>query len=222
MRSAALAERERVQRELARVDARVEALAGELAALDAAREELRGQLRVLNRFAHDSAPDTESNGGRRLRAVAASHGDSDADHVPLRGAQIREAAVRVLAGSPDAEAPVHYRTWFELLLGQGFLPAGRDPVATFLTQLGRSPVVERTSAAGTYRLDFSYPRRARARLADLRAALHATHALSEDADVAGIADARKRRAELMSEIEATERHLQEALRSLGDNLEQGP
>lgn len=217
MRSAAFAERERVEREAARLQARRDELGRELAAVEAAREELANHLRMLNRFVHDDITPATRNGGSRLRAVP----NRSADPVPtgnlvLKGARIREAAVRVLAGSTQARSPVHYRTWFELFTREGFLPAGKDPVATFLTQVGRSPVVQRTSAAGTYQLDFLFPERARRRLTELGAALAAAQDLPVDAGVDDIAAARVRRTELTSEIQATERALEEALRSLGD------
>lgn len=40
-----------------------------------------------------------------------------------------------------------------LIFSHGFMPAGKDPLATFLTQVGRSPVVKRTSNAGVFVLD---------------------------------------------------------------------
>jgi hypothetical protein len=124
----------------------------------------------------------------------------------LRGARIREAAVRVLAANAPAEAPVHYRDWFELLTAQGFMPAGKDPLATFLTQIGRSPLVQRTTSQGMYVLDLKFPQRARERIARL----------SPNATVEEIAAARERRAQLTAELQETERHLEEALRALGD------
>jgi hypothetical protein len=96
------------------------------------------------------------------------------------------------------------------------MPAGKDPVATFLTQIGRSPVVKRTSRAGVYELDYSFPRRARQRLSELQEQIAATHQLAPDSGVDAIAGAREQRARLTSRLEATERALEEALRSLGD------
>ena len=218
MRSAALAERDRVERELARVAARRDELTRELASAEASERELRDHLAVLNRFAHEFDDGEQPNGRPQLKAVPArQNGSSNSGAVVLRGARIRETAVRVLAGSPDARGPVHHKTWFELFTRQGFAPAGKDPGATFLTQIGRSPVVERTSQAGTYQLDFSFPRKARQRLAELRSAVAATHDLPSDSGVDAIAVARTRRAQLTSEIEATERALEEAVRSLGDS-----
>jgi hypothetical protein len=216
MRSAAAAERDRVERELARLDARREALLAQLTAVDTGREELREQLRVLHRFLQE-LPNSSDDNGPRLRAVPSpASGSSTPGIITIRGACIRETAVRVLAGAPEARGPVHYRTWFELFTRQGFMPVGKDPLATFLTQIGRSPVIERTSAGGTYQLDFGFPREARQRLTDLRTALHATHELPPNAGIDAITAARERRAKITSEIEATERALEEALRSLGD------
>jgi hypothetical protein len=217
MRSAAVAERDRVERELERVEARREELRHELAAVSAAADELCDHLRVLNRFVHDELDGSNGDARPALRAVnaARAYGGGEAQEL-LKGARIRETAVRVLAGTPQAEAPIHYRTWFELFRSHGFMPAGKDALATFLTQLGRSPVVRR-GGAGMYALDFSYPGRARQSLMQLRAKLQRTHELPADAGVDAIAEARERRARLTSEIEATERALEEALRSLGDD-----
>lgn len=219
MQSAAAAERARIERELVRLDTRRAALARELAALDEGREELQDQLRVLHRFTDDFGDDANSHERPRLSVVSdTAHGSGSNEATVLRGARIRETAVRVLAGTPEAQGPVHYRTWFELFTRQGFMPAGKDPLATFLTQIGRSPVVERTSGAGTYQLDFSFPRQARSRLAELRNELQEAQALAADAGVEDIAAARERRAQLTADLAATERALEEALRSLGDGV----
>jgi hypothetical protein len=220
MRSAAVAERERVERELQRLDARRDELGQELAAVSAAADELRDHLRVLNRFVHEELNGSNGDARPALRVVKEAHayGGGEVQGELLKGARIRETAVRVLAGTPQAEAPIHYRTWFELLRSQGFMPMGKDALATFLTQLGRSPVIRRGGGPGMYALEFSYPQRARQRLTQLRAELQRTHELSPDAGVDAIAEARERRARLTSEIEATERALEEALRSLGDDV----
>jgi hypothetical protein len=135
--------------------------------------------------------------------------------VVLKGADIRRTAVRVLAASLDARGPVHYKAWYEVFRREGYLPAGKDPVATFLTQIGRSPVVRRTSRAGEYELDFEFPTRARARLTTLREALKEAHDVPADADIHTIAEVRARRSELTQEVAAAERGLEEAVGSLG-------
>jgi hypothetical protein len=219
MRAAAAAERERVERELHRHRVREQQLDAELAGVRTAQQRLEVELRALERFTGEQT-DSGVFGAvkRRLRVVSEEpEGHSAAGkEVVLRGASIRETAVRVLADSAAAGQPIHYRDLYELLLQRGFLPAGKDPLATFLTQLGRSPLVTRSTASGMYSLDIAFPERARARLAQLRAELEETHASAAGAGVDAIAQARERRAALTREVEATERALEEALRSLGE------
>lgn len=72
----------------------------------------------------------------------------------LRGQKLREAAVAVLARRHGIGEPIHYRRWFELLVSEGLHVSGKDPLATFLTQVTRSPLVEREPGdAGVYRID---------------------------------------------------------------------
>jgi hypothetical protein len=229
LQSAALAERERVQRKLAELDRRHAELARGLDQVAAARDELREQLSMLNRLAHDS---DDVSGGERaddadlgvgLRKLASGAGDEPAHWgaatstttgTTLRGQAIREAAVRVLAASPRAYDPVHYKAWFGLLRAEGLLPAGKDPLATFLTQLGRSPVITRTSGQGIYMLDHEFPDRAQRKLEQLQRELRDAHDAAVGPDVANVAAVRERRSELVTEVERLERELDEALRSL--------
>lgn len=217
MQAAAAAERERVERDLARLRVRGAELAAELAAVEAARADLEHQRHVLNHFTHDDestrAPDAAV---RRLRALPGPSATAASGATMLRGALIRETAVRVLAANTQPEAPVHYRDWFELLTARGFMPAGKDPLATFLTQIGRSPLVQRTTTSGVYVLDLGFPKRAHERLARLASELTGTEELSRQATVDEIAAARQRRAQLTNEMHETERQLEEALRSLAD------
>jgi hypothetical protein len=217
MQAAAAAERERVEREAARLNARAADLQAELATVQAALDELEHQRDVLNHFAYSPQPPRAPGAeGRRLRAIPDAPPVQGDGAMVLRGARIREAAVRVLAAHSQPEAPVHYRDWFELLRAQGFLPAGKDPLATFLTQIGRSPVVHRTTTSGMYVLDLEAPTRARRRLAELRAKLAEVPEPSSERSVEEIASARELRARLVSEMQETDRQLEEALRSLGD------
>jgi hypothetical protein len=228
MRAAATAERERVERELRRLDSREDGLARELEAIRATRRELERELSILERLSRDAraagvsrqadgmlGADGETRQARRLRVVSApAHGGETANEIALKGAQVRETAVRVLVAAAQADQAVHYRTWFELLRRRGYVPAGKDPLATFLTQIGRSPVVRRSTAPGVYSLDQAFPQRARADLEQLRAALGETHETAGELSVEGIARARKERAAINAKIEAAERSLAEALRSL--------
>lgn len=217
MQAAAAAERERVERELARLAASEDELAAELAAVQAVRVDLEHQLDLLNHFTHGNGVTTSSDTeGRRLRALPAPRPSDANGKTLLRGARIRETAVRVLAAHAQPDAPVHYRDWFELVTAQGFMPTGKDPLATFLTQVSRSPVVQRTTSSGMYVLDLEFSRRARARLQRLTAELAETRHASAELTVEAIAAARERRGQLTAELQETERELEEALRSLGD------
>jgi hypothetical protein len=77
----------------------------------------------------------------------------DAFDGELRGRRLREIAVEVLQQSEFAAEPVHYRVWYELVLAAGVRVAGKDPLATFLTQLARAEeVVSVGRRSGLYRL----------------------------------------------------------------------
>lgn len=72
----------------------------------------------------------------------------------LQGHRLREEAARILLERRGLRVAIHYREWFELLREQGIEVAGKDPLATFLTQLTRSPVVLRVNGQqGIYQLD---------------------------------------------------------------------
>jgi len=71
----------------------------------------------------------------------------------LRGQRLREIAVELLRQKKGIGVTVHYREWYELLLEAGLRVAGRDPIATFLTQIARAPGVESVRPrSGLYRL----------------------------------------------------------------------
>jgi len=71
----------------------------------------------------------------------------------LRGQRLREIAVELLRQKKGIGVIVHYREWYELLLEAGLRVAGRDPIATFLTQIARAPGVESVRPrSGLYRL----------------------------------------------------------------------
>lgn len=71
----------------------------------------------------------------------------------LRGQKLQEIAVEFLREKKGVGVEVHYREWFELLLGAGLRVAGRDPLNTFLTQVARASQVESVRPrSGLYRL----------------------------------------------------------------------
>ncbi len=74
---------------------------------------------------------------------------------PLSGRELQRVAVDLLQRDQDASAgaPVHYRDWYALLLKAGGRVAGKDPLATFLTQVSRADEVESVRPrSGLYRL----------------------------------------------------------------------
>ena len=71
----------------------------------------------------------------------------------LRGERLREVALEVLQRLSASGDPVHYRMWFDALVQAGFRVSGRDPLATFLTQITRINNVESVGRrSGLYRL----------------------------------------------------------------------
>ncbi len=73
----------------------------------------------------------------------------------LRGERLREVAVDILRRRAGDE-PVHYRTWYGWVREEGYLVAGKDPVASFLAAISRLDCLEREggSRSGLYRLTF--------------------------------------------------------------------
>lgn len=74
-------------------------------------------------------------------------------HSELRGQRLREIAVDLLRREKGIGTIVHYRDWYALLGDAGLRVAGKDPLATFLTQVARAPGVESVKPrSGLYRL----------------------------------------------------------------------
>jgi hypothetical protein len=71
----------------------------------------------------------------------------------LRGERLREIAAAVLWRHYRAGDVVHYKQWFELVVADGYRIGGKDPSATFLTQVARVESVERIGRrSGLYKL----------------------------------------------------------------------
>lgn len=71
----------------------------------------------------------------------------------LRGQRLRDVAIQVLKRHRGDAAAMHYREWYELVVHEGHRIAGKDPVATFLTQVSRAPEIEPVGRrSGLYRL----------------------------------------------------------------------
>jgi hypothetical protein len=71
----------------------------------------------------------------------------------LHGRRLEEVAIQVLREDIGAGVEIHYRDWFELLRARGHRIRGKEPLGTFLAQIGRSTAVERVGRrTGRYRL----------------------------------------------------------------------
>ena len=223
LRSAALAERDRLRRDLDRTDKRISALHNELAEAERNASDIRRQLALLAQLAHDEERDSPFPAQRSLRAVEPALEDAVSEyqtprHGYLRGADIRVAAVRILASTENPAKPIHYGEWYGLLTQAGYGVGGRDPQATFLTQVGRSPIVKHTGERGFYALDLDAPRRLSEQLQSLHAELVGLHQGQQT--IEAIATVRERRAELTSEYAKVERELEEAATALGLDQQQ--
>jgi len=131
----------------------------------------------------------------------------------LRGPAIREVAVQVLIAQLEHIEALHYRRWYELVRDAGYSVAGKDPLAVFLTQVSRSPVVRKATKPGVYEVDRQAPLRIRQRLERLQSELReVTVAPQAAVELAGV---RARRHELDLAISQQERALEEAIRVLG-------
>jgi chaperonin cofactor prefoldin len=199
---AAAAERADLGRHRDRLLAARDRLRAELDDVEASLRELDERDALLDRLA-----------GPVAERPVAHPAVGPAGATPLRGPAIRRVAVEVLRARPDRPQALHYRDWFEALRAAGYAVAGKDPLAVFLTQLSRSPVVRRGTQSGVYELDPAAPRRLRDRLEALHAELRGlTAAPSPTADLTAI---RARRAALTTEITRVEKALEEAESVLG-------
>lgn len=211
---AAAAERADLRRHRERLLTARERLRAELARIEASLRELDERDALLDRLAGPAAGSSADAGGGAGAAVSTAPPGASADPprqdaaTPLRGPAIRRAAVQVLLGLPDRPQALHYRKWFERLCEAGFEVAGKDSLAVFLTQLGRSPAVRRGTQSGVYELDLAAPRRLRERLDALHAELRGLMAApSATADLTAI---RSRRAAITTRITQVEKALEEA------------
>jgi hypothetical protein len=119
--------------------------------------ELREQARRVREVADGLDADVAET-GRLLRRMdemlgLASQLSLEAANGELRGRKLQELAVEILRQKHGPTATVHYRDWYELLIEAGVRVSGRDPLASFLTQIARAPGVESVRPrSGLYRL----------------------------------------------------------------------
>ena len=219
---AAVAEQADLLRHRERLTTERVRLLDELRALDDALAAADRRLGVLAELTGQTEPASGPGASGAGAAGAGASGagpetthpeTNGADPPPvLRGPAIRETAIRVLIAQPEPVESLHYRRWYDLVAGAGFRVAGKDPLAVFLTQLSRSPLVRKTSAPGVYELDRQAPLRIRQRLERLQSELReVTVAAHSPVELGAV---RARRHELDLAISQQERALEEALRTL--------
>jgi hypothetical protein len=195
---AVAAERAELERHRARLAAEGEALRATLARIEHGLVEIDERRGLLDRLA-PTPPEHEQE----------REPDQGGDGKTLRGPDIREVAVRLLAD--NGREGLHYREWYELLERAGHQIAGKDPLAVFLTQLGRSPAVKRGLRPGVYELDRGAAQRLCHEIDALQRELSALPATGTH-DAAVI---RAHRGRLNTEISRAERALEEVSRVLG-------
>lgn len=119
--------------------------------------ELREQARRMHALA--AAADEDLAASERLLNqldemldVAPQMSMTAADEA-LRGHRLRDVAIQILKRRRGDAVAVHYREWYELVVHEGHRIAGKNPVATFLTQVSRADEVESVGRrSGLYRL----------------------------------------------------------------------
>jgi hypothetical protein len=204
---AAAAQRSRLENELEALENQAAALRRRVATAETRAAAIRQRLQLLDQLGNEArTPGTVA----RPRLVPPT---TEPANGWLRGAAIRQVAVRLLAGSSGPTQRIHYTDWLDLLRDAGYGIQARDPAATFLTQLSRSPVVMRAVQPGTYVLDFAATARLRERLIALNEELLALHGGQQM--IEQIASARDLRRELIVEIARVERSLEEAIGAIG-------
>jgi hypothetical protein len=109
----------------------------------------RGRAEVLQRLA-DQASRQAADDERLLGELAEVLGLACQLRIEqldrqLRGQRLQEVAVEILASRVAPGQPIHYKQWFEWVEQEGYAVAGKDPLATFLGQINRSP---RVTSAG--------------------------------------------------------------------------
>ena len=216
---AARAERAQLDRHRRRLLTAREELRAELARIEAGLAEIDERRRLLDRLAparhaesSGVASDADTSDASQAGAVALGDEFAGAGPRVLRGPAVRETAVRLLLSRRDAVTALHYREWFEMVTGEGFAIAGKDPLAVFLTQISRSPVVRRSTQAGVYEIDCDAPARLRRELERLHEQLREVATASPSAG--DLPTARARRHKLTTKIGRVEKALHEAIRLL--------
>jgi hypothetical protein len=188
------------------------------------RRELELQLRSARAVEHAARQNLDALRGigreaaDELRHDLNHHGSVSASEPKLlSGGELRETIARVALRQTGGGDALHWREWLGLLRDAGFDAAGKNPEATFQTQLARSPLTRRTHQDGVYVLDLTQVRVVRDQL--LRQGEQLAR-LPPSGQLALMGDVRAQRQELQNAIARAERALEEMWRVLA--LERPP
>jgi hypothetical protein len=210
---AASAELTRLRKALDRAERKELTLRRQLAEVESEAIEIRQRIDLVERLTDGRETLAGRPAAQERNVLPFKTPKEEPPHGFLSGAMIRIVSVRLLAATENATRAIHYLDWLRLLEASGYGIKGQDPAAALLTQVGRSPVVAKADAPGTYLLDHNAPRRLRDRLDQLSSELLSLHQGQQT--IEAITSTRGRRAELVTEIARTERALEEAVESLG-------
>lgn len=208
---------ERIARALEVIEQRRAALLAQAAELQAEAEDYTRRQRLLEELVQveQATPTAEIGIPAPVQATRS-----------LRGRELRRAAGRLL-WKWKADNPIHYREWFERVLAAGYATGGKDPAASFLTNIRDSPAVTRGSSQGFYALDPASVERigqavgeAQAELADVEHSIERAYA--GDAVEGRVEGLRSHRDQLKQQLKRLEADLEEVRYVFGeDSTEQG-
>jgi chromosome segregation ATPase len=198
----ARSEIERIDRSVATLEQRRAALQSQLAELDAETKSYMRRRRLLEELVDLETP---HSGGASPKGPAARR--------LVKGSELRQIAGRLLwAAQEDRE--IHYREWFERVIAAGYAVGGKDPVASFLTNVRDSPAVVRGSAQGRYRLDAGAVARVgqeiaevEAELADVEQSISRSYRVNDETPVAAMREHRDGLSQRLKRLEATRAEL---------------
>jgi DNA repair exonuclease SbcCD ATPase subunit len=140
---AARGEDQRIERALAVIEQRRSALLAQVSELDREAAEYRRRKQLLEQLVSENVADLAST---------AEVGPPDDALRAVKGRELRRVAGQILWAS-EHDGQIHYREWFERVLAAGYAVGGKDPVASFLTNVRDSPAVVRGTRQGYYRLE---------------------------------------------------------------------
>jgi uncharacterized protein YhaN len=196
----ARSEIDRIDRAIATIEQRRAALHAQLSELDVEVEGYARRKQLLEElvYVEQGVP------------TAATAADARPARRAVKGVELRRVAGRLL-WSTQGDREIHYREWFERLIAEGYAVGGKDPVASFLTNIRDSAAVQRGSSQGHYRLDSASISRVaqqtsevRAELVDLEQSIGRAYAdPSQPQTIEPLREHRHRLKQLLKRLEAT-------------------